>query len=63
MSVQMIGQMKCRQLLVMKYVDRKGTATILTTMRSEGVTPKVNLSNLLYTGNEAPKVRESTQAL
>ena len=42
-------------MLVSKYVDRNGSAAILTIKRSAGVAPEVNLRILLHTGNEAGK--------
>ena len=49
-------------MLVHKYVDRNGSAAMLTAKRSAGVTPEVNLRNMLHAGEEA-QVRESTLAL
>ena len=49
-------------MLVHKYVDRNGSAAMLTAKRSAGVTLEVNLRNMLYAGEEA-QVRESTLAL
>ena len=40
---------------VCKYVDENGSAVMLAAKRSAGVTPKVNLRNLLYTVNKAHK--------
>ena len=34
-------------LYFFKYVDRKGSAAMLTTKRSTGVTPEVNVMNLM----------------
>ena len=36
-----------------QYVDQKGSATVLVAKRSAGVTPEVNLKNLLHAGKEA----------
>ena len=44
------------------YVDRNGLAVILAAKRSAGVTPEVDLGNLLHAGNKACE-RESTMAL
>ena len=39
-------------VLVCKYVDQTGPATILVAKRSAGVTPEVNLGNPLSAGDE-----------
>ena len=43
----------CRH--VCRYVDQKGLAAMLTSIQLAGVTPEVNLRNLLCTGKEAHK--------
>ena len=42
-------------MLVRKYVDQNSSATMLTTKRSVGVEPEVNLRNPLCGGDEALK--------
>ena len=46
-------------MLVRKYMDENGLATMLTTKRSAGVTPEVNLRIPLHTGNKACKQGDS----
>ena len=43
----------CRH--VCRYMDQKGLAVMLTSIQSAGVTPEVNLRNLLCAGKEACK--------
>ena len=43
----------CRH--VCRYMDRKGSAAMLTSILSAGVTPEVNLRNSLHAGNKARK--------
>ena len=38
-----------------RYVDRKGSAAMLTSIQSAGVAPEVNLRNSLHTGDDARK--------
>ena len=38
-----------------RYVDRKGSAAMLTSIQSAGVAPEVNLRNSLHVGNKAHK--------
>ena len=40
---------------VCKYVDQNGLAAMLASKRTAGVSPKVNLSNLLHASDEAHK--------
>ena len=40
---------------VCRYVDQKGSAAMLTSIQSAGVTPEVNLRNQLCAGEEACK--------
>ena len=40
---------------VSKYVDEKGSAAMMASKRSAGVSPEENLRILLYEGNEASK--------
>ena len=40
---------------VCRYVDQKGSAPMLTSVQSAGVTPEMNLRNLLCTSEEARK--------
>ena len=40
---------------ICRYMDQKGLATMLTSIQSAGVTPEVNLRNLLWTGEEVHK--------
>ena len=40
---------------VCRYVDQKGSAAMLTSIQSAGVTPEGNLRNPLCTGKEAHK--------
>ena len=42
-------------MLIRKYMDENGSAARLTTKRSVGVEPEVNLRNPLCGGNEALK--------
>ena len=42
---------------ICKYVDQKGSASMLVTKRSAGVAAEVNLRNPLHTGNDAYKWR------
>ena len=42
-------------MLARKYVDENGSAAMLATKRSAGVTPEVNLRILLCIGDEACK--------
>ena len=39
-------------MLVQKYVDLNGSAAMLATKRSAGVTPEVNLRILLHAGKK-----------
>ena len=39
-------------MLVHKYVDRNGLATMLATKKPAGVAPEVNLRILLHAGDE-----------
>ena len=43
----------CRH--VCRYVDQKGSAAMLTSIQSAGVTPEVNLRNSLHAGDKAHK--------
>ena len=45
--------LKCRH--VCRYADRKGSAAILTSIQSAGVTPEVNRRNSLHSGDKACK--------
>ena len=42
-------------LYMCKYVNQNSSAPILTTKRSAGIAPEVNLSNPLQAGNEVYK--------
>ena len=47
--------LKPHQYFVRKYMDWNGSAAMLATMRSAGVTPEVNLRILLHTGDKSCK--------
>ena len=42
-------------MFVHKYVDQNGLSAMLAIKKSRGVTPEVNVRNLLCTGDEANK--------
>ena len=50
-------------MLACKYVDENGSAVMLATKRSAGVTPEVNLTIPLCIGDEACKQGGSALAL
>ena len=41
--------------MICNYVDQKGSAAVLTSVQSAGITLEVNLSNPLHTGKEVHK--------
>ena len=41
--------------LICRYMDQKGSAAMLTSIQSAGVTPEVNLRKSLHTGDKARK--------
>ena len=43
------------RVYVCKYLDQKGSAALLTTKRSAGVAPEVNLRNPLHEGKKQHK--------
>ena len=49
------SQIQAPSVLVCRYMDQNGSASMLATKRSAGVTPEVNLGILLGTGNKTWK--------